>query len=1171
VRLEITLIGDIGVRREGEEASASLPGGNARVALALLTVERAGGVTPERLADALWSDGLPATWDSALRMTVTRVRSFVKTALPPDAPDPIQARGGRYRLQLPEGLALAVDVEDAERSLAAARRALSSGNPSSAYRLAVEAADRLRGPFLAGRHGGWVDEQRDRLSDVLVAALEVASQAAADGGDAAAALAAADEAVERAPLRESAHRARMAAHAAAGNRGEALLAYQRLRRVLAEQLGVDPDAETEAAYLQLLGPAPPSRSARSPGEDVPAGQGSGRAAAVGPAPPPFVGREAELAVLGAAWDRAAAGNRHLVVVTGEAGIGKTRLAAEAARQVSAEGGLVLFGRCDQEAIVPYQPIVEALDGYVSATPPDGLPALDDEARTELAAMLPSLDAPRTTGRAAGGRARLFDAVTTLVTSVAAERPVLLVLDDLQWADDDTLLLVRHLLRRSGQDTPVLVVAISRDHDVVPGSVLGDVIGALDRDGWVRRLSLQGLQESHVRALLESSVPSPTDRAALARRLVTETAGNPFLVTELLRSGLLQGVDQAIPPSVRELVTNRLARLDADATELLRTAAVAGSRFELDLVSAAAGLDEKAGLDALDAALGSALIAEETAERYRFPHDIVRRTLVAELSGARRRSVHARLADTLESLRSDRLDAYAALLAHHTSAAAPPRGDHRAVRWSRAAAAQAAERRALAEAIRLERQALAHVPDDDGGLRAEVSTDLAIALLAAGDRSGEQALIEGSALARRYGRFDVLARGALALADRAREHPDLRPDAAALVEAALDRLEAAPIGAAVARAARREAPRAGSTPTARREDLTYPRTFLGATDVEGELLHARLLARRVALTGALPTKRSSRTRAALALRRRLDSLGGPDHLDERVGLAVDLAILAEASGDAASAVVAAHERAMVAAMTGDDDTTQSCLQVIEEAARKTDDRFAAMLSAEYEATRAAMTGRFDDAGVAVKTAASARDKLDGPAAAAAMVRRHVAIMGWIRGAEPPDDGDVAEDAIAETALGLLGRGEQHRARLLVRELASGVHQLPWGDDRLHTLGVMALVAADVDDPALVDAVRTLLAPHADLTCGVGYRTFAGVAAFHLGRLAAVAGDWADAERYMLVALRRYSTLQARPWVAFTQTVLADVLEARGRPSDREWLAALRGESHWATATLGLRTL
>jgi DNA-binding SARP family transcriptional activator len=1129
VRLEITLIGDIALGGEGDEPRRPIGGANARVALARLTLERSQGVTSEQLAEALWPDGLPATWGSALRMTMSRVRSFLKGALGPTAPDPIVAQAGRYRWQLPEGVSLHVDVEDAERALAAAREALTSGDEESAYRDASHAATRLRGPFLAGRHGAWVDEQRDRLSDLMVAALEVASQAAATSGDAATALALADDAVERAPLRESAHRARMRAHVAAGNRAEALLAYQRLRRVLADTLGVDPDEETEAAYLQLLGPAPPSRAAGtrvSSDREPDAGSGAS-------APAPFVGREAELAVLGAAWDRAAGGARHVVVVSGEAGIGKTRLATEAARRVSAQGGLVLFGRCDEEGIVPYQPIVEALDGYVAATPAEELPALDEPARAELAAVLPSLGGPRAGGGGPDGRARLFAAVTTLVASAAADRAVLLVLDDLQWADDDTLLLVRHLLRRSQRDAPVLVIAISRDHDVAPGSVLGDVIHALDRDGWVRRLPLAGLEESDVRALVRRSVPIPRDQVSLTRRLLAETAGNPFLVTEMLRAPL--DADAPIPVGVQELVAGRLGRLGDAASDLLRAAAVAGARFELDLVAAAAGLDDAATLDGLDAALGSGLVAEETAEHYRFPHDIVRRTLVAQLSGARRRALHARLADAIESLRSGQLHDYAAILAHHTSAAARPRSDPRAVRWSRAAAAQATERRALVEAVRLERQALAHVPADDGSQRAEVLTELAMALLAAGDPGGEPTLIEAAAVARRHGRFDVLARAALALADRSRERPELRTDAGALVDAALASFRPA--------------------------------------DEAGGLVRARLLARSVALGGSGDRRLADDARRAL--RQRLQALGGPEHLDERNALAGDLAILAEAAGDHASAVVAAHERAMAAALAGDDESAHAFLRVIEEAAAKTDDRLAAALAAEHDAARAAMTGHFHDALAAVEAAALARGVLDGQDAAAVVARRHRAILGWMLIAPGPvrseTDVPVGPDRRWDAALELLVAGRADRARVLARDVVTDVSPLPADDERLHALGVLAIVAADLRDPALVDAVRALLAPHADLTCGIGYRTFAGVAAFHLGRLAAVSGEWADAERHLLVALRRFSALQARPWVAFTQRVRADVLEARGRPSDREWVAALRGESSWTTAKLGLREL
>jgi DNA-binding SARP family transcriptional activator len=1137
VRFEITLAGDVTIRRDDQPAGLPLRGANPPVAAALLTLEHAQGVSRERLADALWPGGLPATWDSALRTAISRVRSWVIAVLPPGAANPVEARGGRYLLLFPAGADVVVDVELAERSVAEAGRALGRGDATAARRLADDAAERLRPPFLSAHHGDWVDEQRDRLSELSVVALETASRAAALAGEAAAALAAADEAVQRAPLRESAHRCRMAAHAAGGNRAEALRAYQRLRRVLADELGVDPAAETEAAYLELLGPAPPARQAAEPRDRGPS------------PPPPFVGRESELGVLAAAWDRAAAGARHVVVVTGEAGIGKTRLTTEAARQVSADGGLVLFGRCDQEAIVPYQPVVEALDGYFAATPPDELPTLDDAARAELAAVLPSTGGPRRVGEP-GGRAALFDAVTALVASAARERPVLLVLDDLQWADSDTLLLLRHLLRRAG-DAPILVVAISRDHDVEPGNVLGDVVHALDREGWVRRLPLRGLDESDVRALIQQSEEGPTDaptnsrggEAALARRLVVETAGNPFLVTEVLRAGTAAG--EPIPQGVQDLVATRVARLDGAALDLVRAAAVAGVRFDLDLAAAAAGLDGQTALDALDAAIASGLMVEETAERYRFPHDIVRRTVVTQLSGARRRALHSRLTDAIETHRSDRTDAYVAALAHHSSAGATPGGDRRAVAWSRAAAAHAAEQNAPSEAVRLSRQALSHVPVADGGLRAEVLIELGAESLAAGEPSGERTLFEGATLAREHARIDVLARAALALAERAADNAVLRIDAAGLVDAALEASEADP-GAA------------------------------------GPLLHARLLARQFALDerrapGPASAGRAHPPQAALtAVRQRLAALGGPDHLDERLDLARDLTLLADAAGDRSAHVVAAHEQAMVAALAGDDDLLQATLQVLDKAATEGDGQqaFVAAMRAERRAAEAAMAGEFHAAGAAVGAAVDAHRELgvEDPAAVAA---RHLTVVRWMRGATAePDAGSVAPASAAADpggALAGLGRGDRDRARSEVRDLVTGARALPAGDEHLHALGLLALAAGDLGQADLIDDVRALVAPHADLTCGMGYRTFAGTAAFHLGRLAALAGDWGDAERHTLAALRRHTALRARPWVAVTQSVLADVLEGRGRPSDREWVAALRAEAGWVSSTLGLRSL
>ena len=624
MRLQITLAGDVTVGRAPEDQrddernevgddrddrdrkDARLTvTGPPRIVLAALVLEREAPLARDRLAGIVWPEEMPRTWASALRTYVSRARLALTQVLGVGG-EVIASGDAGYQLALPHDVELVIDVERAAGLLDRARAALAA-DPALALEDADAAAAAVRAPFLAGHPGQWADDVRARLDDLVVGALLVAGEAAAAVGDGPGAVAAAEEATQRAPLHEAAHRALMAAHEAAGNRAEALRSYQRARRQLADELGVDPSAETEAAYLALLGPAPPARP--TPTTD-PATAGAVRPwpGSAGRAGTPFVGREAELGVLAAAWDQASQGARHVVVVTGEAGIGKSRLAGEAALRVAQAGGQVLFGRCDQEAIVPYQPIVEALDAVVAATPAEDMPRLGPEATAELAAILPAIGGP--IRPSPPDRARLFAAVTDLVASLADARPLLLVLDDLQWADDDTLLLLRHLLRRAGS-APVLVVAISRDHDLDPGSALAEVVHALDRDGWVRRVALRGLDEGDVRRLLGHLLGAGDHRDA-ARRVLAETAGNPFLVTEV---GLARGTTASggdvdpgdiargdIPQGVHDLVTSRLGRLDDAVVDLLRAAAVTGVGFDLDIAAAVAGLEGDPVLDAVDAAL-----------------------------------------------------------------------------------------------------------------------------------------------------------------------------------------------------------------------------------------------------------------------------------------------------------------------------------------------------------------------------------------------------------------------------------------------------------------------------------------------------------------------------------------------------------------------------------------
>jgi DNA-binding SARP family transcriptional activator len=1152
VRVEITLAGDVSVDA-GDATGRRVLTGPPRVVLAALALDHPTAVPRERLSDIVWPDGQPRTWASALRTHVSRVRTLVSTAVGGGGETVVSGDAG-YQLVLPAGISVAVDLDLADQALAAARRAL-PGDPAHALDLAAEAADRVRAPVLPGHHGRWVDDVRARFDAVLVGALELTSRAATATGDGRRAVAAAEEAVRREPLRESAHRSLMAALGGAGDRAQALRAYQRLRRVLAEELGIDPSAETESAYLDLLGPPAPARApaaaaAAASGDGDPPGAPEALGAH---APAPFVGRRAELAVLAAAWEQAAGGGRHVVVVTGEAGIGKSRLTTEAARRIAQAGGLVLFGRCDQEAIVPYQPVVEALDGLVAATPADELPPLGDDALAELATVLPSLDAPRRPDRA--DRARLFGAVTDLVAAVARARPLLLVLDDLQWADDDTLLLVRHLLRRAG-DAPVLVVAISRDHDLEPDHALADVVHALDRDGWVRRLALQGLGETEVRELLAHLRPEG-DHAAAARRLVAETAGNPFLVTELAWSGGDPVGTGAIPQGVHDLVSTRLARLDPPAVELLRAGAVAGARFELDLAGRAAGLDDDALLDAADTALASGLVVEETADRYRFPHDIVRRTLVAQLSGARRRALHRRTADALEALRAGSTDDHVAVLAHHSSAGADAGGDERAVRWARRAAAAAAERSAPAEAVRLCRQALAHVPSGHEGLRAEVVTDLGVALLAAGEPAGARTLAEGAGLARRHDRPDVLGRAASALADAADERPELRAEARRLVAAAVAAADS-PAGTAAGTGTGTTTTGTGGGPDATTGTGTATHagtgagTATGAGTVHGAggpardpVAHARLLVRQVRLADARSVVRPSAA-AMRALHERIGAITHPRAADQRLRLAAELTVLARAAGDPTMCLLAAHEHAMAAATLGDDATVRAQLATVAGLAAAHGDAFGAAVVAERSVSELTSDGRLDEARTALQgavAAVAAHRGPGGPDGADAVAARHGTVIDWLTG----------EHAAPDDPLPALPDGPAG----------------PEGPQRLLALGVAALAACDAGDAERAAEVRSLLAPYADLVCCLGYRTFAGAASFHLGRLAALAGDWGDAERHLLAALRVHSAWRARAWVALTQAALADVLDARGRPSDREWIEGLRAESGWLTSTLGLR--
>ncbi|MFF5449528.1 AAA family ATPase [Streptomyces sp. NPDC012888] len=639
---EIELLGPMAVRCAG--TVHHLQSAQARVAFARLVLAGPEGVTRDELADVIWPGELPPTWASALRTLVSRLRALVGP-LRNEEGNPLVMRGGRYVLAL--GAGVRVDVEEATGSVAAAQEALAAGDVATADRLATGAVERLRFPFLSEHEGDWAAGRREWLAGHLVTALEVAGRAATGAGDHVRAVLLAEEATTRAPERESAHRCLMAVHEAMGNRGEALRAYQRLRRYLAEELGVDPSPETEAAYLALLGPS-----------SAPAAPGAGPAA--GRRPVPFAGREDEMAALAGAWGRAARGRRQFVLVTGESGVGKTRLLREAGAMVAAEGGLLLVGRCDEGAVVPYQPVVEALDGLVAASPEDLLDGVGPAVRGVLRLLLPSLGGPCPPGELPA-QPVVFAALTQLLLVAAGERPCAVLVDDAHWADPQTVALLRHLLRATAGARLCVVVAARND---LPTSAWRRVRTGLDEallpcehagDG--TEVALGGLDLDAARALVRELGAGGAGGTAggaggggggadadPVRRLHARSGGNPFMLLEMLRNPA--GPD-AVPPAVARLVAAKQAAVGPDASRLLQVAAVTGPSVDFDEVAGAAGLDVLAALDALEALLQGGILAEVTAAGsqhpdrpaiYGFRHEVVRQAVDEQVSGARRRHV-----------------------------------------------------------------------------------------------------------------------------------------------------------------------------------------------------------------------------------------------------------------------------------------------------------------------------------------------------------------------------------------------------------------------------------------------------------------------------------------------------------------------------------------------------
>lgn len=1152
-RVRVSLAGPIQLEGRAGTLDERALGRQGRVVFAMLASAGDRPVPKEKLAEALWPEGLPASWQSALRGVVTRVRTALSMA-GIDGANAIRSAFGCYQLALPDGSA--IDLETASDGLEEAEVALAAGEPARARSQAEAAVAVVAQPFLAGEEGPFPDRMRRQLEALHLRALDVLGRADLAVGQVEAAIGAAQTALSLEPFRESAHRLLMSAYAAAGSRGEALRAYERCRMLLSEELGVRPSAETEAAYVALLGaepsPAPdPAGLAVTP---IPPAGGAGR---LPPVPDTvFVGRESEMAALADAVATAAAtGRRQVVLLSGDMGVGKTRLALEAAWEADRAGATALYGAATAGGVLPYEPFVEAFGRYTATCSVPGLATLlADPAGAlvrllpEAAARLPDLRAPASVDPETD-RALLFSAATAFLRRLAAEAPVVMVLDDLHWAPVPPLLLLGHLFR-SLAEAPIVIVAAYRPEDETPE--LSDILAGLFRETGVRHLHLGGLDEKAVAELVPAS---GDDGAMLARLLVSRTRGNALFVRELLNHIGADGVPADVPESVHQLVAQRLRSLQPSVAKLVGLAAVVGAEFDLavlERVSAVA--DRDALLDDLDEACRVRLIEEVAAGRYRFRLSLVRDVVYEDLGVSRRCRLHQRVAEALEQAGLASTFLGPATLARHFVAAGFFGDQAKAVDYTLAAGddylrATAYERAAACYADALD---ILNRGRDDPARRCEALLRLGDAQRRAGKPRHRQTLLDAARLAQQLGDADRLARAALV------------NGRLWAVLGAVDRERVAVLEAALA---------ANPEPTTTRARLlailAVELTFSAADRERRQELSAEALALAQPEGGAT---------LAHVLVARCGAIWDPDTLNERRDHIAEAARLVAAGDDPFAQVMVGLRRWDLGIESADAEEAEAGLalagRVAEELGRPTL-RWQVRVR---ETTREVIRGHLGMAGQLLGEAHELGLRAGQPDAETILVAQ----LYFLR-REQGRLGELA-DVVGRTATrhpiagwraavaGVYweaGRFDEAR-RVLEEYMAGEYDDLPFDQGWLLLSTLLAEVSAGLGHAESAAILSGRLRPYAGQ---VAIRPPGGTGSVdrHLGQLATILGEFDDADRHFQQASAIYTGLHAPGWLARTQLGSADMLVRRGRRGDRRRAVELLREAGATARRLGLRGL
>ena len=684
--VELRLAGTFRVVRDGTELTDGEIGSRkSRTLLKLLAVERPGLVPVDRIVEVLWPNERPAAPEQNVATLVSRLRAVLGADL---------IQGGRAGYRLAAGPGIVVDLDAAARFCDQAE-----GKLATAAAVALAAAERAHELLSAGTAVGdepyadWADPAREQVRDLLRRVRLTAAEAALATGDPQRAAGYAEAAMAADPFDEAAHRWFMSASVAAGEQAKALAAYEALRRRLGHDLGSDPTPQTRELHLAILREQEGSlarehgslASGRRGLGDPVAGAGHRRPtlSVTKPSGTALAGRDREIEVLREAWGTAAAGQPRLVTIVGEAGIGKTALAEFFAAEAAADGGTVLRTRCyETERSLFLQPIVEAIAPVVASASAGALRQMLGEHAAAAAGLLPEVAAilgppPAGRGSMEMERRRAFEAVRAFLRGLSERNPVLVLVDDLQYAGQSTVELL-HFLGRQPPGARLLVMATVRaENDAQIGAALAPVASRVD--------------VGPLGPVAVAQLARAAGQGELAGRILERTRGHTLFVVEVLRA--LASGDAGVPESLRTAVQARVRRAGSAVEALLRAAAVLGATVDpltlggmLDLVPATA-------LELCEAALEARLLVVSGRD-YEFANDLIGEVLYGSTPEPTRLAYHRRAADLLTGQPES--------LARHAAAA----GD-----WLRAARAwlragqDAMSRFAASDAAALATQAL----------------------------------------------------------------------------------------------------------------------------------------------------------------------------------------------------------------------------------------------------------------------------------------------------------------------------------------------------------------------------------------------------------------------------------------------------------------------------------